>query len=65
MLGSFIYIAWSALCHIVALSLISFIVDLRVSREEEMEGLDLATLGCVAYEKMEVNVPSEVVPPRE
>lgn len=65
MLGSFIYIAWSALCHIVALTLISFIVDLRVSKEEEMEGLDLATMGCVAYEKVEVRIPSEVVEPRE
>lgn len=54
MLGSFIYIGWSALAHIVTLSVIGAIIDLRVSKEDEMEGLDLSTIGCVAYEKVEL-----------
>jgi len=54
MLGSFIYIGWSALAHIVTLTVIGAVIDLRVSKEDEMEGLDLSTIGCVAYEKLEL-----------
>lgn len=53
MLGSFIFIGWSALCHIIALSIIGLLTNLRFSNEDEMEGLDLASMDCVAYEKIE------------
>lgn len=53
MLGSFIYIGWSALIHLITLLFIDKIGFLRVTLEEEYEGLDLATMGCCAYEMVE------------
>ena len=49
MLGSFIYIGWSALIHLITLLFIEKIGFLRVTIEQEHEGLDLATIGSCAY----------------
>lgn len=53
MLGSFIFIGWSALLHVITLLFIEKIGLLRVSAEEEFEGLDVATIGNCAYEMVE------------
>ncbi|CAD8127899.1 unnamed protein product [Paramecium sonneborni] len=54
MLGSFIYIGWSALIHLITLLFIEKIGFLRVTLEEENEGLDIATTGSCAYEMVEL-----------
>ena len=54
MLGSFIFIGWSALLHVVTILFIEKLGFLRVSPEEEFDGLDPSTLGCCAYEMIEL-----------
>jgi ammonium transporter, Amt family len=44
-------VVWSAVVTAVALSVVKTVVGLRVSEEEEREGLDITSHGESAYSK--------------
>ena len=44
------YISWSAVIFIILLGIMSFIIPLRVTAQEEHQGLDKSTIGIEAYE---------------
>jgi Amt family ammonium transporter len=49
--GVLITIAWSAVVSVVAFKLVDWTIGLRVTEEEEREGLDIASHGETAYSK--------------
>jgi ammonium transporter, Amt family len=49
--GVLITIAWSAVAAAIAFKITDLVVGLRVSEEEEREGLDISSHGETAYSK--------------
>jgi Amt family ammonium transporter len=49
--GVLITIVWSAVVSVVAFKLVDWTIGLRVTEEEEREGLDIASHGETAYSK--------------
>ena len=47
--GVLITIVWSAVVAFVAFKLVDLVIGLRVTEEEEREGLDITTHGETAY----------------
>jgi Amt family ammonium transporter len=47
--GSLSYLGWAALCTFVLLFILKKTIGLRVSKEEEIDGLDVHEHGSEAY----------------
>jgi len=49
--GVLITIAWSGVVSVIAFKIVDLVIGLRVSEEEEREGLDITYHGETAYHK--------------
>jgi Amt family ammonium transporter len=49
--GVLVTIVWSAVVSFIAFKLVDLVIGLRVSEEEEREGLDISSHGETAYNR--------------